>query len=253
MESIMQLTVDGCPREALVFSSGSMPPSAKHPLVFAFHPHGGTMQASSVHMGIQNLWPEAIVVYPQGLDTPTLGPVDPSGHATGWQVEVNQPDGVGNRDLEFFDAMLATIEQDHVVDNKRIYATGFSNGGFFSYLLWAERGQKLAAIGECAGRLWGIGASEHLTVPRPLLAIAGEDDMTDHFADQKATIDAALVVNHATGSGISCGPMCTFYPSTIQAPVKTYIVPHGCPHAGHVYPAWAPEVIAGFFKTHALP
>src|SRR5205807_494461 len=125
--------------------------------------------------------------------------------------------------LDFFDAMLATIAQNHVVDSKRIYATGFSNGGYFSYVLWAERGQKLATIAECAGRLWGIGASEHLTLPRPLLAIAGEDDMTDHFADQKITIDAARAVNQATGPGLPCGPLCTVYPSTIKTPVTTYI------------------------------
>jgi hypothetical protein len=40
----------------------------------------------------------------------------------------------------------------------------------FSYLLWAERGKVLAAIGECAGRLWD---TEHLTQPRAFLAVAG--------------------------------------------------------------------------------
>lgn len=37
-------------------------------------------------MHIQTLWPEAIVVYPQGLNSP--GPVDPPGNKPGWQYEV---------------------------------------------------------------------------------------------------------------------------------------------------------------------
>jgi hypothetical protein len=35
-----------------------------------------------------------IVVYPQGLNTPSL--VDPQGNKPGWQVEVSQAGNVGN-------------------------------------------------------------------------------------------------------------------------------------------------------------
>ena len=68
------------------------------------------------------------------------------------------------------------MRQTYAVDDKRIYSTGFSNGGVFSYLLWAERSQTIAAIGEVAGRLWD---TEHLTEPRPILAIAGRLDKVD--------------------------------------------------------------------------
>jgi poly(3-hydroxybutyrate) depolymerase len=64
--------------------------------------------------------------------------------------------------------MVATMEQTYTVDEKRIYATGFSAGGMFSYLLRAEQSKTIAAIGEVAGRLWD---TEHLTEPRALLAI----------------------------------------------------------------------------------
>lgn len=105
------------------------------------------------------------------------------------------------------------------------------------------------AVWRYRGGLW----AGTLTPPRPLLAIAGEDDTTDQFAQQKVTIDAARQVNQATGTGHPCGPICTLYPSAIHTPVKTYIVPHGCPHAGHNYPAWAPGVIVEFLKAHPLP
>jgi len=122
-------------------------------------------------------------------------------------------------------------------------------------LLWAERGQQLAAVGEVAGRLFN--PPEHLTQPRAVIAIAGTMDTTDPFARQKATIDNDdRPVDGATGQGQPCqvpnaatkGPECTFYASTTQTPVKTLIHP-----GAHVYPPWAPAEIVAFFKNHKRP
>lgn len=242
--TIMNWTIDGEKREALVYSPAPTTNATQHPLVFAFHGHGGNMQGASQLMHIQSLWPAAIVVYPQGMNRPS--PVDPQAHYSGWQVEANQANGnVGNKDLDFFDAMLATMHQKFKVDDKRVYATGFSNGAIFSYLLWAERGKTLAAIGECAGRLF---PAEHLTQARALLAIAGQTDTTDPFALQQQSIQDARQVDNATGQGQPCGQYCTFYPSTSQTPVKTLIHP-----GAHVYPPWAPNQIVVFFKNHEQP
>ena len=242
-QTTMNWTVDGEKRVALVFAPTPTTAAIKHPLVFAFHGHGGNMNGASQVMHIQTVWPQAIVVYPQGLNTPSH--VDPAGHKPGWQVEANQASPVGNRDLDFFDAMLVTMHQKFTVDDQRVYATGFSNGATFSYLLWAERFKNIAAIGEVAGRLWD---SEHLTHPRALLAIAGRADTTDPFALQQQTIVAAKQVDNATGSGQSCGQYCTFFPSTSHTPVKTFIHP-----GAHVYPPWAPGEIVKFFKNHKQP
>jgi polyhydroxybutyrate depolymerase len=250
---IMEWSVDGEKREALVFAPEPTTVDIKHPLVFAFHGHGGSMNTASQLMHIQTLWPAAIVVYPQGVDRPS--PVDPQGNRPGWEVEANQAWGnVGNKDLNFFDTMVATMHQKFAVDDERVYCTGFSNGAIFSYLLWAERPQIIAAIGEVAGRLW---ESEHLTESRALIAIAGRLDTTDPFAKQKATIDNdARPADHATGAGQSCpvpssavsGTTCTLYPSTTHTPVKELIHP-----GAHLYPAWAPEEIVTFFKNHRRP
>ncbi len=70
--TIMHWTIDGVQRDALVFRATCDAGAAKHPLVVAFHGHGGRMLSTSVQMHIQTLWPQAIVVYPQGLNTPTL-------------------------------------------------------------------------------------------------------------------------------------------------------------------------------------
>ncbi|HEV8181932.1 MAG TPA: hypothetical protein VGQ61_06135, partial [Candidatus Angelobacter sp.] len=165
-QTTMTWTVDGVQRQALVFAPGPVPATNAQPvpLVFAFHGHGGTMQAAAQVMHLQTFWPGAVIVYPQGLKTPSL--VDPQGNFPGWQVRGGQT-GLNDRDLKFFDAMLATLRQKFPVDHERVYATGFSNGAIFTYLLWSERGKVLAAFGIVAGLL---DPAEHFTVPRAVVA-----------------------------------------------------------------------------------
>lgn len=56
-----------------------------------------------------------------------------------------------DRDLAFFDALTADLVQRGCVDPKRIFATGFSNGGFFSNLLACRRHQRLAGAAPVSG------------------------------------------------------------------------------------------------------
>jgi polyhydroxybutyrate depolymerase len=241
--TVMDWNINGVKRQALVFAPPPNPniKGFNYPLVFAWHGHGGNMQGTSQLMHIQTLWKEAIVVYPQGLPTPTQ--IDPQGARPGWQREAGEQ---GDRDLKFFDAMLATLRQKFTVDDDRIYSTGFSNGSTFSYLLWAERAKVFAAFGICAGKLW---PSEHLTEPRALIAIGGTNDhVVDFFTDQQQTIEAARQLDQATGAGQPCGPICTLYPSPIHTPVMKRI--HS---GGHVYPPWAAQAIVQFLKAHKHP
>jgi polyhydroxybutyrate depolymerase len=161
-------TVDGTTREALVY----VPPgaqSAAAPVIFAFHGHYGTMNFAAQKFDLHTLWPEALVVYPQGL--PTVSKlVDPMGKFPGWQT---LPGDYGDRDLKFFDAMLATLRKEYHVDDKRIYAMGHSNGGLFTYLLWSARGDQLAAIAPCAA-VAARGLSDFK--PKPVFHVAGEND-----------------------------------------------------------------------------
>ena len=137
--------VDGVARAALVYA----PVTAKTnpaPVVFAFHGHGGTMERASKMFGYHTEWPEAIVVYMQGLNTPGQL-TDPEGKKPGWQKTVGDQN---DRDLKFFDAVLTSLKKDYKVDAKRIYSTGHSNGGGFTYLLWAARGEHFAAFAPSA-------------------------------------------------------------------------------------------------------
>ena len=198
------------------------------------------MQDAADGMQFQKLWPEAIVVYMQGLHTRIY--VDPVGVQSGWQQEPGQ---FGDRDLKFLDAVLAQLRSTFPVDEDRIYATGFSNGGIFTYLLWGARGKIFAALAP-------VGAQKFpavlLTVPRPLLHIAGEHDTVVPFKEQLDSINVARALDGGSQPGGSCGEYCTTYASTSGAPVMTYIHP-----AGHVYPPGASEMIVKFFRQQRRP
>ena len=238
----MHWTIDGVQRDAIVFAPAATNGTVRPALVFAFHGHGGNAQGAALQMHLQSVWPQAVVVYPQGLDSPS--PLDPSGLQPGWQFKSGDSN---DRDLKLFDAMVATLRQRYRVDPRRIYATGFSNGAIFSYLLWAERAKTIAAVGSVAGLL---DPSETLTVPRALIAVSGRQDPVSPFSVQMQSVERARQVDHATGAGVPCGQGCTFYasPAGNKTPVKTLV------HAGgHVYPPWAPISIVRFFKAHPQP
>ena len=167
-----QWIVDGVERTALVHVPANA--TANAPLVFCWHGHGGTASQASRASGMLQAWPEAILVFPQGL--PTVSQlVDPEGKKSGWQTAVGNND---DRDFKFFDAMLASMRKEHKVDDQRIYSTGHSNGGFFSYLLWQARGATFAAIAPVAGA-YRKPASD--LVPMPVLHVAGKNDQATHF------------------------------------------------------------------------
>jgi len=225
-------------REALV----CVPDSARTnptPVVFAFHGHGGSMQNAARMFSIHTRWPEAIAVYMQGLNTPGRL-TDPQGKAPGWQREIGDQ---ADRDLKFFDAVLKSLKEENKVDPKRIYSTGHSNGGAFTYLLWAARGDQFAALAPSAA---AAGPNLPLLKPKPAFHLAGENDPLVKFEWQKATIDAVRKLNEC-GDGKPWEKDCTLYESKIGAPVVAYIHP-----GRHNFPPDAAGVIVKFFKEHAL-
>lgn len=234
----MEWIVDGAAREALVCAP-SRPGEGKPPLVFGFHGHGGNMRNAARSFALHERWPEAVVVYPQGLNTPGRL-TDPEGRKPGWQHGAGEQ---ADRDLKFFDAMLATMKEKHKIDENRVYATGHSNGGAFTYLLWGTRGDALAAVAPSAAAGSRLLANAK---PLPVLHVAGERDPLVSFAMQERTIAAVRKLNGCEEKGKDWGKGCTIYPSSKGAPVVTFIHP-----GTHAYPNEAPPLIVRFFKEHA--
>ncbi|MSR70274.1 MAG: esterase [Phycisphaerales bacterium] len=208
--------------------------------MFAFHGHGGSGRQFARSGEFHTAWPAAIVVYPQGL--PTAGMTDPKGLKAGWQSR----EGIQHdRDLKFFDAMLAGLKSQYKVDDRQIYSTGHSNGGGFTYLLWATRGEVFAAFGPSSA---GTVGSPDDFIQRPLIHIAGESDAVVPVAFQQRTVNAARTLNECETEGTVWAEHCTLYPSKHGAPVVMCLQP-----GGHNYYEHATELIVRFFKEHQLP
>lgn len=237
---IMRWKVGDTTREAMVY----IPAGAKTkptPVIFVFHGHGGSMRNMFNARGFEKLWPEAIIVAPQGLNTPGQL-TDLQGRLPGWQ---RAPGDMHDRDLLFFDAMLKTLRQDYKIDDKRIYATGHSNGGGFTYLLWATRGDVFAAVAPSAAVGFRFA---NLLKPKPAMHIMGEHDPLVKPEWQKIQYNQVLKLNGCSATGQAYAPQATLYPSASGNPVVLYIHP-----GGHVYPPEANAVVIRFFKSMAKP
>jgi polyhydroxybutyrate depolymerase len=131
------INVNGIDRNYRVFVPTNLPKDKKIPLAFVFH--GGGSDAINIE-NFTNFSSLAerekfIVVYPDGINK-------------NWNDgrEISQTD-----DLSFVKAMLESLVKDYNIDEKRIFSTGVSNGGFFSNYIAAHFSDKFAAIAPVVG------------------------------------------------------------------------------------------------------
>jgi len=221
-------TVDGTPRRAFVYVPPVAAPPSGFPVVFAFHGRGDVIDNFEL-VNLHGAWPEAVVVYFQALDR--------EGYP-GWQVERGQD---GDRDLKMVDAALASLRGKHKIDERHVYAVGFSNGAAFTFLLWAERPNLFAAYGIVAGR----GRPEvQPKVRKPAILVSGVND--PGYADHRAGMVNAIVLNGVRTTAARCGTGCQRYGAGSPAPVVT--ITH---RGGHEFPALITDYVVTFLKEHA--
>ncbi|MFI2741278.1 alpha/beta hydrolase family esterase [Zhouia sp. PK063] len=233
--TIRKWEVNGVSREAMVY----VPKTALNqstPVLFVFHGHGETMQQMFERYHFESLWPEALIIAPQGLNTPGQL-VDKQGNYSGWQKE---PGAEGDRDLHFFDMILDSLYHDYKVDKSQIFVTGHSNGGSFTYILWAERSDVLAGVAPSAAV---VNKVSNLLKPKPVMHIMGESDRLVKPLWQRMTCNILKKINHCTSKGVRLSKYATLYPSNSQTPVVVFAHPRG-----HVYPQDACVAVVNFFK-----
>jgi polyhydroxybutyrate depolymerase len=107
-----------------------------YPLVFVFHGAGGDGAGVRGQYGLEaSAGGKAIFVYPDGF----LGK---------WEREKPSE---SNPDMEYFDVLLESLFASHCVDVQRVFAAGYSNGGYFANQLACSRGARLKAIASISG------------------------------------------------------------------------------------------------------
>jgi polyhydroxybutyrate depolymerase len=152
-----------------------------YPLLLAYHGYTQAAQSLREMSGFDAVADQEgfIVVYPEGF-------------LRMWEVDDREQVQVD--DLEFFDALLARLQDEVSYDPSRVYAAGFSQGGFFSFRLACERSDQVAAVASVGGSM----TPELADVcqpdrPVPVLMVHGADDPVIPY-DHGLRPDAALNV-----------------------------------------------------------
>ena len=140
------ININGTQRQYLLRVPAGYVPGTPIPIVFVFHGLGDTGSGIMNGTRFNNISDTAnfFVVYPTGLPDAILG-------GASWNNGLN-PFNSAN-DLGFVNSMIDTISANYTVDSTRIYATGFSMGGFFSHLQACQLNERFAAIAGVSGTL----------------------------------------------------------------------------------------------------
>ncbi|MFF3749010.1 alpha/beta hydrolase family esterase [Streptomyces sp. NPDC002018] len=139
------------------------------PVVLAFHGRGNTGAGTEEFSKLSTL--PAVVVYPDGV----IGTGD--GDRQAWQGAPYAAAGVD--DVRFTEDLLDRLEATLCVDERRVYATGKSNGaGFVGTLLACRAADRIAAIAPVAAALYPTGEECEPSRPVPVIEFHGTGDAT---------------------------------------------------------------------------
>jgi len=233
--------VDGQSRAAVV----AVPSDLSHaiPLVFVFHGHDGSGHDIQRREQIEQVWPEAVVAYPDGV-TGHPGKLDPQGLQSGWQSIAGE---LGDRDLHFFDVMLDSLRSSLPIDPDRIYVMGHSNGSEFAALVLNQRPSEIAASANLSTTPNRYLATDPL---RSMFFAMGTDDPLVPISRQQAAIPLAeehLGIDKA--SATTNGDVTTEHATSNTDVELEYVVYHG----GHEPPPEIPGLVVDFFQRNPRP
>jgi polyhydroxybutyrate depolymerase len=244
---------DGVLREYVVHAPPSYDGSAFVPLVIDLH--GFTYNAS--HQEQTSGWREKsdeagfIVVYPSGLAASWNG-----GSVCCGPSQADEVDDEG-----FVRAIVQDLVRETCIDPKRVYATGWSNGGALAFLLACHAADVFAAVAPVA-----IGNGTRPCEPsRPISVVmyrGGNDDFVPYeggamYPSAMADLDQWKMLSSCTGTPQEVGGTCDRYTGCAAGvEVMLCTIPEGT-HTLYAGAAEADAPVADVaweaFRRHTLP
>ena len=164
----LSLQHDNLDRTYLLHVPSGYKPSERYPLVLVFHGGEGTGEKVSKQTDF-NIYADQerfFVVYPDGIKN-------------SWNDGRNTTDAakLGIDDIDFVRELVLHLQTTFNIDEKRIYATGVSNGGIFSQRIGCEMSDIFAAIGPVVSSIaTNITAACNPSEPISVVAIQGTED-----------------------------------------------------------------------------
>jgi poly(3-hydroxybutyrate) depolymerase len=226
------LDVSGTARTYYVQLPSNYNPSKQYPLIFQFHPWGGSADQALTMYGLNKSSgiPDAIYVTPQGLQAGSNG--------AGWA-------NTNGQDIAFTKAMVADVQGKYCVDNARIFSVGFSYGGMMSFAVACEMSTVFRAIAPMSGSLYSDmnckGTGAHIA----MWGSHGTSDTVVPIADGRAARDKVLQQNHCGTTTTPVDPSpCVKYQGCDPGYDVTWCEWDG----GHGIPSFGSAAIISFFK-----
>ncbi len=165
----LTVTTPSGPREYLLFVPSSVESTTPAPVILDFHGFNSSATHEFEQSGFVPVAESlgTIMVYPKGTE------VNGAAH---WNVGGFTAGSTAN-DVEFVDVLLDTLMAQYNIDSSRVYATGFSNGGFMALRLACELSHRIAAVASVAGGIAPEIAAECAPQrPIAMMQIHGSDD-----------------------------------------------------------------------------
>lgn len=224
------IEIDGITRTYQLEVPSNYDPSKPYPIVWVFHGDGGWADQNRTMFGFNKVaGDDAIFVYPNGL---------------GKSFDLETPTDE-NKDVALFDQLTASLASSYCVDTSRVFATGFSNGAFFSNFLGCMRGDKLRGIASHSGGGPYGPISDKCVGPAPAaLVVHGTLDIIVSPNDATQSLDHWTEANECDDSTSGSSPSpCVAY-NGCKKPVEKCIIPA----MGHILAPGATAKTWSFFS-----
>jgi len=174
-------------REYILAVPENYDPAHPYRLIFGWHPWGGSAQqvASGGYYGLVNQAKgSAIFVAGEGLDF--------QGNGLGWG-------NANGEDIAMLTAMLERFRSQLCVDENRIFSTGFSFGGMFSFAAGCSATSMMRAIAPMAGNT-SVAGCGNSTRPVALMGFHGTEDQVVAIDGGRKGRDAFVQRNKCTST-----------------------------------------------------
>jgi polyhydroxybutyrate depolymerase len=164
----------GLDREYVLHIPGSYEAGSPMPLMVVFHGYAMTAAAQESESGLPSFGEEEgfITVFPEGR-----------GDEQRWLLELDSAEldiTTSNPDIEFVDDLLDKLSAELSVDTDRIYAVGFSNGGWMASAVACTLPDRIAAAAPVAG-VMDVGSDCARNSPVPMVTFHGTSDQYEPF------------------------------------------------------------------------
>lgn len=170
-----KLKVGGTEREYKIYVPKDL--GAKRPLLISCH---GMNQDAAYQMGMLDIQSVA--------DTAKFVTVFPEGISKSWDI-------TGNRDINFMLAIIDEMVEKYDIDRGRVYLSGFSMGGMFTYHAMNKIADRIAAFAPISGYPMGGATASPNVRPIPIIHTHGTSDDVVTFANVQKNLNVWIKHN----------------------------------------------------------